>query len=58
MIDALMHSDRGLRGAAGLELQKITQVYYGYVAAAPKREREQAQKRYWDWWGSEGRSKF
>jgi hypothetical protein len=58
LIDALMHSDQGLRGAAGLELQKITQVYYGYVAAAPKREREQAQKRYWDWWGSEGRSKF
>jgi hypothetical protein len=58
LIDALMHSDQTLRGAAGLELQKITQVYYGYVAAAPKREREQAQKCYWAWWGSEGRTKF
>jgi hypothetical protein len=58
LIDALMHSDQTLRGAAGLELQKVTQVYYGYVAAAPKREREQAQKRYWDWWRGEGHGKF
>jgi hypothetical protein len=58
LIDALMHSDQALRGAAGLELQKVTQVYYGYVAAAPKREREQAQKRYWDWWRGEGHGKF
>jgi hypothetical protein len=58
LIEALMHSDQALRGAAGLELQKVTQVYYGYVAAAPKREREQAQRRYWDWWQSEGRGKF
>jgi hypothetical protein len=58
LIEALMHSDQNLRGAAGLELQKVTQVYYGYVAAAPKREREQAQKRYWDWWRGEGHSKF
>jgi HEAT repeat protein len=58
LIESLMHGDQALRGAAGLELQKVTQVYYGYVAAAPKREREQAQKRYWDWWHGEGRSKF
>jgi hypothetical protein len=58
LIEALMHSDQTLRGAAGLELQKVTQVYYGYVAAAPKRDREQAQKRYWDWWRGEGHGKF
>jgi hypothetical protein len=58
LIDALMNSDQNLRGAAGVELQKVTQVYYGYVAAAPKRERELAQKRYWDWWQIEGRRKF
>jgi hypothetical protein len=58
LIDGLMHSDQNLRAAAGLELQKLTQVYYGYVAAASKRERELAQKRYWDWWRTEGRRKF
>jgi hypothetical protein len=57
LIEGLMHADQGLRAAAGAELQKLTHVYYGYVAAAPKREREMAQKRYWDWWGSEGRKK-
>jgi hypothetical protein len=58
LIEGLMHTDEALRAAAGLELQKLTQVYYGYVAAASKRDREQAQKRYWDWWRGEGRQKF
>jgi hypothetical protein len=58
LIAALMHGDQTLRAAAGVELQKITQVYYGYAAAAPKREREAAQKRYQDWWMREGRTKF
>ena len=57
-IEGLMHADQNLRASAGLELQKLTQVYYGYVAAASKRERELAQKRYWDWWRTEGRRKF
>jgi hypothetical protein len=58
LIDGLMHGEQTLRAAAGQELQKITRVYYGYVAASPKRERELAQKRYWDWWSIEGRKKF
>jgi hypothetical protein len=58
LIEGLMHADQALRASAGLELQKLTQVYYGYVAAASKRERELAQKRYWDWWRAEGRKKF
>lgn len=58
LIEGLMHADQALRAAAGLELQKLTQVYYGYVAGAAKRDRELAQKRYWDWWRGEGRRKF
>jgi hypothetical protein len=58
LIDSLMHDDQALRATAGLELQKLTQVYYGYVAAAPKRDRERAQRRYQDWWKTEGRKKF
>lgn len=58
LIEGLMHPDESLRAMAGLELQKLTQVYYGYVAAASKREREAAQKRYAEWWRTEGRARL
>ncbi len=58
LIESLMHSEQNLRSAAGIELQKVTQVYYGYVASAPKRDRERAQKRYQEWWDGEGRKKL
>jgi hypothetical protein len=58
LIEGLMHSEQSLRSAAGIELQKVTQVYYGYVASAPKRDRERAQRRYQDWWDSEGRKRL
>jgi hypothetical protein len=58
LIEGLMHGDESMRATAGLELQKLTQVYYGYVAAASKREREAAQKRYAEWWRTEGRARL
>jgi hypothetical protein len=58
LIEGLMHSEESMRAMAGLELQKLTQVYYGFVAAASKREREAAQKRYADWWHTEGRARL
>jgi hypothetical protein len=58
LIESLMHSEQTLRSAAGIELQKVTQVYYGYVASAPKRDRERAQRRYQDWWDGEGRKRL
>jgi hypothetical protein len=58
LIDGLMHSEENVREVAGQELQKLSQVYYGYSASAPKREREQAQTRYRSWWQSTGRSQF
>ncbi|HEX7478433.1 MAG TPA: hypothetical protein VF331_11545 [Polyangiales bacterium] len=58
LIESLMHPEQVVRATAGLELQKLTQVYYGFVAGAPKRDRERAQKRYRDWWELEGSKRF
>ena len=58
LIESLMHGEERVRTSAGLELQKLSQVYYGYVPSAPKRERERAQARYREWWEREGRLLF
>jgi hypothetical protein len=58
LIDGLMHADERLRNIAGIELQKLTQIYYGFVASASKRERERAQRRYREWWQIQGRAQF
>lgn len=58
LIDGLMHGDERVRTTAGIELQKLTQVYYGYDAGAGKRDREQAQTRYRNWWLIEGKRLF
>ena len=58
LIDGLMHSEERVRATAAAELQKLTQVYYGFVASAGKRDRERAQTRYREWWDSEGRNLF
>jgi hypothetical protein len=55
LIDSLMHSEERVRTSAGVELQKLSQVYYGYTASAPKRDRERAQERYRVWWQSQGK---
>jgi len=58
LIEGLLHSDERMRAIAGHELQKLTQVYYGFAAGAPKRERERAHARYEAWWLVEGRAMF
>lgn len=58
LIESLMHNEERVRTTAGLELQKLSQVYYGYVPSAAKRERERAQARYREWWEREGRLLF
>jgi HEAT repeat protein len=58
LIDALNHSDEELRAAAGEELQKLTQQYVGYHPHLGKREREVAQRRYREWWETEGATRF
>lgn len=58
LIEGLMHSEERVRTTAGMELQKLTQVYYGFSPSAAKRDRERAQKRYRDWWDTLGRTQF
>jgi len=58
LIESLMHSEEKVRASAGNELQRLTQVYYGFTASAPKRDRERAQDRYRAWWEQEGKTQF
>jgi hypothetical protein len=58
LIDALLHPDEPLRAAAGDELKRLTQEYYGYHPASPRRERERVHKKYQQWWQSAGKSRF
>ncbi|MCB9603528.1 MAG: hypothetical protein H6720_24680 [Sandaracinus sp.] len=58
LIDGLLHADEELRRAAGEELKHLTQEYYGYHPALPKRDREVAQRKYRRWWETEGHQRF
>lgn len=58
LIDALMSDEVDVRLAASAELKQATQAYFGYHHESPKRERQRAQRKYRDWWESEGRSIF
>jgi len=58
LIDALLSDDPTLREAAGAELKATTKVYVGYYANLPRTEREEAWRRYRNWWKEEGRRKF
>ncbi len=58
LIEGLLHADEKMRSAAGDELKKITQEYYGYHPSLPRRDREVAQRKYLDWWRAEGRRRF
>lgn len=53
LIDGLTEPSEAVRAVAGNELQKVSQVYYGYVASAPRKERERIRDRYRDWWQAE-----
>ena len=58
LIDGLLHADESLRKGAGDELKALTQEYYGYHPALPRRDRDVAQRKYLDWWRSTGRLRF
>jgi hypothetical protein len=47
-----------LREAAAAELKETTKVYFGYYANLPRAEREQAYRRYRNWWEEEGQRRF
>ena len=58
LIDALMHEVPAMRRAAGDELKAVTKEYFGYYDDLPRKEREQAQQRYREWWRAEGRLRY
>jgi hypothetical protein len=58
LIDALMHSDERLRRRASDELKHLTQEYFGYQPGHPKRQRENAQQKYRQWWHRVGSRMF
>jgi HEAT repeat protein len=58
LIDALMHEVPAVRRAAGDELKAITKEYFGYYDDLPRKEREQAQLRYREWWRVDGRLRY
>jgi len=58
LIDALGHQDEALRALAGEEIKQLTQQYFGYHPALPKKDRDLAQRKYREWWEREGRGQF
>ena len=54
LVDALGQQDEALRALAGEELKQLTQQYFGYHPALPKKDRELAQRKYREWWEREG----
>jgi hypothetical protein len=58
LLDALAHRDPQIRLNASQELQEITGEYFGYHYDLPERDREEARRRWWDWWRNTGKAKF
>jgi len=58
LIDALLDEQLGNREMAGAELKELTKVFFGYYANLPRKEREDAHRRYVAWWREEGHRKF
>ena len=58
LLDALSHRDPQIRLAASQELQEVTGEYFGYHYDLPERDREEARRRWLDWWQHTGRQRF
>lgn len=58
LVEALGQQDEALRALAGEELKQLTQQYFGYHPALPKKDRDLAQRKYREWWEREGRALF
>jgi len=58
MIDGLVHPDNDVRLSAAEELKRLTGEYFGYHHDLPKRDREEAQKRWYKWWEDAGKRRF
>jgi hypothetical protein len=58
LLDGLAHKSAEIRLAALDELKQLTHEYFGYHFDLPKREREEARKRWMTWWEHSGRKQF
>jgi hypothetical protein len=58
LLEALAHRDPAIRLAASQELQEITGEYFGYHYDLPERDREEARRRWLEWWQSTGKRRF
>jgi hypothetical protein len=57
LFEALAHKRSDLRLAASQELQAATGVYFGYHFDLPERDREEARRRWMDWWHTATRAR-
>ena len=58
LLEALAHRDPHIRLAASQELQEITGEYFGYHYDLPERDREEARRRWLEWWHTTGKRRF
>ncbi len=58
LLEALTHKRADLRLAASQELQAATGVYFGYHFDLPERDREEARRRWTEWWRTIGRPRM
>jgi len=58
LLEGLSHKSSALRKGAAEDLRRLTGEYFGYHHDLPKREREEARKKWLQWWNETGRRRF
>jgi hypothetical protein len=57
MLEGLGHAEAEVRLSASEELRALSSEYFGYHFDMPKREREEARRKWVDWWRTHGTKK-
>jgi hypothetical protein len=57
MLEGLGHAEAEVRLSASEELRALSSEYFGYHFDLPKREREEARRKWVDWWRTHGTKK-
>ena len=58
LLEGLAHKSPELRLLASSELYEVCGEYFGYHYDLPERDREEARRRWLDWWQNTGRPRF
>jgi hypothetical protein len=58
LIEALASPDAATAQAASDELTLLTGEHFGFYADLPRADRDQAQRRWLEWWQEKGRKSF